>query len=124
MTVLTNPDWCDHCHGYGSSLKECDARCTKCGGSGLAADYADTELDIAATNAVGEPVPPDVFPPDPIEVAALHAADEAALALAIKRPCCPACGTPYRVGPGPGGVVVECPECEYTAKVPPREEEQ
>ncbi len=27
--------YCPHCGGYGSSLKEAAARCTKCGGSGL-----------------------------------------------------------------------------------------
>lgn len=26
---------CGHCNGYGSSLKEPDDKCTKCGGSGL-----------------------------------------------------------------------------------------
>ena len=26
---------CDHCNGYGSSLKESNDTCTKCGGSGL-----------------------------------------------------------------------------------------
>ena len=26
---------CDRCHGYGSSLAESSAKCTKCGGSGL-----------------------------------------------------------------------------------------
>ena len=26
---------CPHCHGYGSSLKEEDDRCTFCGGTGL-----------------------------------------------------------------------------------------
>jgi len=26
---------CDHCNGYGSSLKEDSAQCTKCGGTGL-----------------------------------------------------------------------------------------
>ena len=26
---------CDHCHGYGSSLKEDADRCTKCEGKGL-----------------------------------------------------------------------------------------
>lgn len=26
---------CKHCNGYGSSLKEASARCTKCGGSGV-----------------------------------------------------------------------------------------
>lgn len=26
---------CDHCNGYGSSLKEAGARCSRCGGSGL-----------------------------------------------------------------------------------------
>ena len=31
------PEQCDHCNGYGSSLKDKpeDIRCTKCGGSGL-----------------------------------------------------------------------------------------
>lgn len=29
------PDWCPHCNGYGSSLREASARCTQCGGSGL-----------------------------------------------------------------------------------------
>ena len=26
---------CDHCNGYGSSLKQASDRCTRCGGSGL-----------------------------------------------------------------------------------------
>jgi len=38
---------CPHCNGYGSSLKEKDDRCTKCGGSGMmtkeeAANYKQT----------------------------------------------------------------------------------
>ena len=40
IEILLNPtkyghDICDHCNGYGSSLKEEADRCTKCGGSGL-----------------------------------------------------------------------------------------
>lgn len=40
IEVMLNPEKhgymiCDHCHGYGSSLKEESDRCTKCGGSGL-----------------------------------------------------------------------------------------
>jgi len=26
---------CNHCNGYGSSLKETSDKCTKCGGAGL-----------------------------------------------------------------------------------------
>lgn len=40
--TMINPDKqglkeCDHCNGYGSSLKDAEGidRCTKCGGSGL-----------------------------------------------------------------------------------------
>ena len=40
--VFENPEahgyeFCDHCNGYGSSLKDPDGvdRCTKCGGTGL-----------------------------------------------------------------------------------------
>src|SRR5262245_35587921 len=29
-------DWCKQCNGYGSSLNETAARCTACGGTGLA----------------------------------------------------------------------------------------
>ena len=32
---VENTKVCDHCNGYGSSLKEENAKCTKCGGSGL-----------------------------------------------------------------------------------------
>jgi hypothetical protein len=30
------PKWCSRCNGYGSSLSESSARCTACGGTGLA----------------------------------------------------------------------------------------
>jgi len=30
-------EWCPHCNGYGSSLREASDRCTRCGGSGLVA---------------------------------------------------------------------------------------
>jgi len=38
--VLMNPEaygykQCDHCNGYGSSLKESAPTCLRCGGSGL-----------------------------------------------------------------------------------------
>lgn len=40
VDIMMNPEkhgytMCDHCNGYGSSLKEEADRCTKCGGSGL-----------------------------------------------------------------------------------------
>jgi hypothetical protein len=40
-------EWCPHCNGYGSSLMEESARCTRCGGSGLVtvADGRDQEAD-------------------------------------------------------------------------------
>ena len=30
-----NKKVCTHCNGYGSSLKEKEERCTRCGGTGL-----------------------------------------------------------------------------------------
>jgi hypothetical protein len=30
--------WCPDCNGYGSSLSEDSARCSRCGGTGLIAD--------------------------------------------------------------------------------------
>ena len=38
-------EWCPHCNGYGSSLKEASERCSRCGGTGLIAvtDPAEQE---------------------------------------------------------------------------------
>jgi hypothetical protein len=33
-------EWCPHCNGYGSSLKEDAERCTHCAGTGLVVDEA------------------------------------------------------------------------------------
>ena len=40
MDILFNPEkhgykQCEHCGGYGSSLKESNPRCSKCDGTGL-----------------------------------------------------------------------------------------
>ena len=39
--------WCRECNGYGSSLKQETAKCTRCGGTGLEA-IPDAELERAA----------------------------------------------------------------------------
>ncbi len=43
--------WCEHCNGYGSSLKDGNDRCAKCNGTGLVA--ADRSGEAAATPANG-----------------------------------------------------------------------
>lgn len=37
---MNEPNWCERCNGYGSSLKEPGERCTACGGTGIASDSA------------------------------------------------------------------------------------
>ena len=58
MTVemMLNPgkyglEMCQHCNGYGSSLKEASPICTRCGGSGL---IPKKEAKEASFNLVGE----------------------------------------------------------------------
>ncbi len=43
--------WCDHCNGYGSSLKDANARCPRCGETGLVA--ADRSRDAAGMPSNG-----------------------------------------------------------------------
>jgi DnaJ-class molecular chaperone len=47
-------NWCPHCNGYGSSLKERGQHCSHCGGSGLV--WAEHERRVASDD--GEAVPP------------------------------------------------------------------
>ncbi len=42
--------WCDHCNGYGSSLKDGNDRCAKCNGSGLVAADRSGEAAAASSN--------------------------------------------------------------------------
>ena len=42
--------WCDHCKGYGSSLKDANDRCARCNGSGLVAADRSGEAAAAPTN--------------------------------------------------------------------------
>ena len=37
---------CSHCNGYGSSLKESSAKCTRCGGSGLIKREGGDEANV------------------------------------------------------------------------------
>ncbi len=42
--------WCEHCNGYGSSLKDDNHRCAKCNGTGLVATDRSEEATAAPTN--------------------------------------------------------------------------
>lgn len=50
MEIYLNPEKhgyveCDHCNGYGSSLRESADRCTKCGGIGVVKKAEEVKKD-------------------------------------------------------------------------------
>lgn len=45
--VSDGTHWCQHCNGYGSSLKEPGDRCTRCGGTGLVAETDRAEQQLS-----------------------------------------------------------------------------
>ncbi len=46
--------WCDHCNGYGSSLKDANDRCARCNGTGLVAADRSGEAATAPGNGAGK----------------------------------------------------------------------
>jgi hypothetical protein len=47
--------WCDHCNGYGSSVKDQNDRCAKCNGTGLVAADRSREAAGAPRNGASTP---------------------------------------------------------------------
>ena len=43
-------EWCRHCNGYGSSLKDENERCARCNGTGLVAADRASQADSAPKN--------------------------------------------------------------------------
>ena len=46
--------WCPHCNGYGSSLKDRNERCVRCSGTGLVAADRTREAASAPMNGKGD----------------------------------------------------------------------